>query len=153
MAHHGANAPGNRKSTSDQPVRSKFDIPSDFVSGREVQGKIMEAIESFDYPEDDLFAMKLSLEEGLINAIKHGNKLDAKKRVRVESDVSYDRVEIMIEDEGPGFSKKDVPDPTLEENLEKCSGRGILLIETYMTEAEWTKGGRRLRMVFKRKSK
>jgi serine/threonine-protein kinase RsbW len=165
MAHHGANARGNRKTGSDQParpnppvrpnqpVRLKFDIASDFIAGREVQAKIMDAIESFEYPQDDIFAMKLSLEEGLINAIKHGNKLNPDKRVKIEADISNQQVEIMIEDQGPGFSKKDVPDPTLEENLEKCSGRGILLIETYMTQAEWTKGGRRLRMIFKRRGK
>jgi len=133
--------------------RLKFDIPSDFVSARDVQAKIMAAVESYEYSEDEIFAIKLSLEEGLINGIKHGNKLDPKKRVKVEAEATANRVEIMIEDEGPGFVKENVPDPTREENLEKCSGRGILLIETYMSEAEWTKGGRRLRMVFKRKSK
>ena len=55
--------------------------------------------------------------------------------------------EIIIEDEGPGFDRKHVPDPTLEENLEKCSGRGILLIGAYMDFVEWTNGGRCLRMI------
>ena len=42
-----------------------------------------------------------------------------------------------------------MPDPTLQENLEKCSGRGILLMEAYMNRVEWTNGGRRVRMVKK----
>jgi serine/threonine-protein kinase RsbW len=57
------------------------------------------------------------------------------------------RAEIIIEDEGPGFDRKGVPDPTSDENLEKCSGRGILLIESYMDEVKWTNRGRRLKMV------
>jgi len=56
---------------------------------------------------------------------------------------------IVIEDEGSGFARALVPDPTLEENLEKSSGRGIHLIEAYMNEVRWSRGGRRLRMVKK----
>ena len=41
------------------------------------------------------------------------------------------------------------PDTTLEENLERCSGRGLLLIQAYMSKVEWTKGGRCLRMVLR----
>ena len=152
MANHGANGRGNRNSDK-SPTRIKRVITSDFVSGREVQGQIMDAIKANGYPDDDEFAIKLSLEEGLINAIKHGNKLDAAKRVWIEASVDQKTVDITIEDEGPGFEKAKVPDPTLEENLEKCSGRGILLIETYMSEAQWTKGGRKLHMVFKRRAK
>ena len=55
-------------------------------------------------------------------------------------------VEIIIEDQGEGFHRAHVPDPTAEENLYKCSGRGVLLIESYM-DAEWTDNGRRVRMV------
>jgi hypothetical protein len=40
-----------------------------------------------------------------------------------------------------------VPDPTHEVNLEKLTGRGILLIESYMSSVEWSKGGRRVRLV------
>ena len=82
-----------------------------------------------------------------MNAIKHGNREDERKVVRVESDVSPARTEIVIEDEGPGFDRRGVPDPTAAENLCRPSGRGILLIESYMTDVSWERGGRRLRMV------
>jgi anti-sigma regulatory factor (Ser/Thr protein kinase) len=65
--------------------------------------------------------------------------------------VTAAEVVIIIEDEGAGFDRSLIPDPLADENLEKCSGRGILLIESYMTEAKWTKGGRRLRMVMRNK--
>ena len=42
-----------------------------------------------------------------------------------------------------------MPDPRKEENLEKCSGRGVFLIESYMDKVEWTNSGRRVRMIRK----
>src|SRR5690606_30246239 len=89
------------------------------------------------------------LEEAMINAIKHGNRLDMKKHVHVQYKVTPEQVEIIIQDEGEGFRREDVPDPTLEENITKCSGRGILLIEAYMNTVEFSDGGRRVRMVKK----
>ncbi len=56
-------------------------------------------------------------------------------------------MEIEIEDQGPGFDRASVPDPTAEENLCKCSGRGILLIEAYMNSVSWSHGGRRVHLV------
>jgi serine/threonine-protein kinase RsbW len=95
------------------------------------------------------FAINLALEEALTNAIKHGNRLDPAKKVRIEAKVTPKRAEITVEDEGPGFDRGGVPDPTSQENLEKCSGRGILLIEAYMNRVTWDRGGRRVKMVKK----
>ena len=99
------------------------------------------------FDSHSIFAIKLATEEALINAVKHGNRQDPRKLVHIECNVTSEKVEIMIEDEGPGFDRRDVPDPTLEENLEKCSGRGILLIETYMDDVEYSNNGRRVRMI------
>ncbi|MEM8874091.1 MAG: ATP-binding protein [Planctomycetota bacterium] len=125
----------------------RFHIVSDFDEGKRVQKRILDEVERYDFSADAVFAIKLALEEALINAIKHGNRLDPDKRVKIEATVDETAARIMIHDEGAGFIRDKVPDPTLEENIEKCSGRGILLIEAYMTEAEWTDHGRRLEMV------
>lgn len=131
----------------DKPL--KFTIPSDFAAGRDVQKRILDDVSRVGFNSQGQFAIKLALEEALINAIKHGNRLDPKKKVHIEAKVSPQQFEIIIEDEGPGFKRGEVPDPTLEENLEKCSGRGILLIEAYMSSVQWSHGGRRLKMVKK----
>lgn len=128
------------------PTRLRFDIPSDFMRGREVQEKILEAITQHGYVDDAVFAIKLALDEAMINAIKHGNRLDPTKRVKVQVEVGPEVADITIVDQGPGFKREDVPDPTLEENLEKTGGRGLLLIEAYMSSAEWTDMGRHLHM-------
>ena len=125
----------------------KFVIESDLSQQRDIQKRILDAVESAGYHPDSLFAVKISLEEALINAIKHGNKLDPAKKVHVEAVVSPQTTEIIVEDEGPGFNRADVPDPTAAENLLKCSGRGILLMETYMDRVEYSKDGRRVRMI------
>ncbi len=115
---------------------------------REVQGKLMAIVEAHGYNDEAVFAIKLALEEALINAIKHGNRLDSKKHVTVDANVTNDRAEFIIHDEGLGFRRKDVPDPTEHDNREKSSGRGLLLIEAYMTEVAYSDKGRRLKMVF-----
>jgi serine/threonine-protein kinase RsbW len=122
-------------------------IPSEATASRDLQKSILDEVARCQYDEGSVFAIKLALEEGITNAIKHGNKFDPGKKVHVDYTVTPQRFEITIEDEGPGFDLGDVPDPTADENLEKCSGRGILLIGAYMTKVEYSNGGRRLHMV------
>jgi serine/threonine-protein kinase RsbW len=126
-----------------------FTIPSDLAASRDVHKTIMDRVEAQHYDEQSTFAIRLALEEGLMNAIKHGNKLDPKKTVHVEAKVTSKATEITIEDQGKGFHREQVPDPCAEENLLKCSGRGILLMEAYMDEVKYSQGGRRVRMVKK----
>jgi serine/threonine-protein kinase RsbW len=125
----------------------KVTIPSDYAAGRDVQERILEQVQRHGFTTDATFAIRIALEEALVNAIKHGNRHDPDKSIRVEARVTKKRAQITIEDEGPGFNRNGIPDPTLEENLHKCSGRGILLIESYMDGVHWSRGGRRLKMV------
>ncbi len=139
-------APGEQVLGSDAVSVS---IPSDFAASRDLQRRIIDEVQQAGYNTQNVFAIKLALEEAMINAIKHGNRLDMKKHVHVEYRITPEQVEIIIEDEGSGFRREDVPDPTLEENIAKCSGRGILLMEAYMNTVEYSNEGRRLRMVKK----
>lgn len=125
----------------------RFTIPSDFSQSREVQQQIMAEIEKLGYCDAARFAIKLALEEAVVNAIKHGNKFDETKRVFVSAEISRQQARITVEDQGPGFDRTCVPDPRCDENLEKCSGRGILLIEAYMNQVEWSNRGRRISML------
>lgn len=142
-----ASSSGNAAAANHAPMT--FTIRSDFSAGHDVQRRILDAVEKAGFNSQSTFAIKLALEEALINAIKHGNQLDLKKNVHIEVSISPTVTEITVEDEGPGFDRSCVPDPTLEENLDKCSGRGILLMEAYMNRVEWSQGGRRVHMVKK----
>ncbi|MFO0850624.1 MAG: ATP-binding protein [Gemmataceae bacterium] len=112
-------------------------IPSDLAEGRRVQDDIEAALQSAGYGDRDIFAIKLALEEALVNAIKHGNQMDPGKRVSVWYTVAADRFDVKIADEGPGFNPADVPDPTQPENLERPCGRGVFLIRNLMTTVEY----------------
>ncbi len=123
-----------------------FVFPSDYVRMRDVQRAIVDEVKARHFDDESLFAIQLALEEGLINAIKHGNKLDPQKNVTVDCRVSSDRFVIDIRDQGKGFDRTEVPDPTREENLERPSGRGLLLIESYMHQVRYDDHGRHLHM-------
>ena len=84
----------------------------------------------------DIFAIKLALDEALTNAIKHGNKMNPLKMVHVSYYVDCHFFEVIIEDDGSGFDVTQVPDPIDEENIEKSSGRGLLLMREYMDRVE-----------------
>jgi serine/threonine-protein kinase RsbW len=84
------------------------------------------------YPESDVFAVRLALGEALVNAIKHGNRGDPAKQVRVSYVVLQTVVLTEVEDQGLGFDPKAVPDPRDPENLEQPSGRGLFLMRHYL---------------------
>ncbi|MBA3314385.1 MAG: ATP-binding protein [Planctomycetota bacterium] len=119
-------------------------IPNDTAAAIEVQERIVSRLEELGYPPRDVFGCRLALEEALVNAIKHGNDNDPSKSVRVKCCIGAESFAIEIEDEGPGFEPQDVPDPTAEENLEKPSGRGIMLMRAFMTRVDYQGRGNRV---------
>jgi serine/threonine-protein kinase RsbW len=121
-------------------------IPSDLNEARRVQAVIEDALHGVHFSDHEIFAIRLALEEALVNAIKHGNQMDHTKRVRVAYQIAPDRFEVQITDEGPGFDPVDVPDPTAPENIERPCGRGLLLMRHYMTEVAYHDRGRAVRM-------
>lgn len=104
----------------------------------------MQAVSDLGYSERCSFAIRLALEEGLINAIQHGNKGDQGKSVDVVYDADEKRIEITITDQGEGFDPETIPDPTVDENLEKPTGRGIMLMRAYMDEVHFSQHGKRV---------
>lgn len=119
-------------------------IASDTSLGRQIQERIIGLLEGRSYSDHDLFGVRLALEEALVNAIKHGNGMDPGKQVHVDCSFTDDRVTIVIEDEGTGFDVTEVPDPTMEENLDKPGGRGIMLMRSFMNQVEYNDAGNRL---------
>jgi serine/threonine-protein kinase RsbW len=125
-------------------------IQSDLEEARQLEERLLEEVQAQGFSEAECFAIKLALEEGLINAIKHGNRYDPNKTVTVCYEIVPQKVSFAIADEGPGFSACNVPDPTADENLERPCGRGIMLIRAYMDEVSYNEEGNELRMVKRR---
>jgi len=109
--------------------------------------RLLEEIKQKGYSEVAVFAVRLAVEEALNNAMKHGNGLDPAKSARLTYEVTDARIDIRIADEGPGFNFQQVPDPTLDENIEKPTGRGIMLMRAYMDTLEFNETGNEIHMV------
>jgi serine/threonine-protein kinase RsbW len=120
-------------------------IPSDLAAVPPLQEEIGTVVGKA-FAEHEAFAVKMAVEEALVNAIKHGNQLDPDKTVRVHCDVEQNRVYVEIEDQGPGYVPDEVPDPTLDENIERASGRGLMLIKSFMNHVEFNEKGNCIRM-------
>jgi serine/threonine-protein kinase RsbW len=135
-----------------EPVEFETSIPSILCEGLVLQEKIIQLMERFSYSARDVFAVRLSFEEGLANAIKHGNQLDESKVVRVTCRIDVGKMRVEIQDQGAGFELEAVPDPTQEEFIERPTGRGLLLMRVYMNHCEFTDRGRCLVMERERNS-
>ena len=118
---------------------------SDLDESARVQNEIVAELEQRGVSMGDLADLHLALEEGLANAVKHGNKLDSSKQVHVECELSEAGFfSIVIQDEGEGFDPNDVPDCTLPENLDKPSGRGLMLMRAFMDDICYNDVGNQL---------
>ncbi len=120
---------------------------SDLHVSADIQKEIQELWLARGMSDMDLPDMQLALEEGLANAIKHGNKMDPNKQVTVECFMNEDVVRVVIKDEGNGFDLNEVPDPTLPENLDKPSGRGVMLMKAFMDDVLYNDIGNQLTFI------
>jgi serine/threonine-protein kinase RsbW len=109
------------------------------------------ALDDRGYSPHDCMAVRLALEEAVVNGLRHGNGGDPSKQVRVRYRVTCAAVLAEVEDEGPGFNPDLVPDPTLPENLERPGGRGLFLMRTYTTWVRYSARGNRVTF-YKRRS-
>lgn len=93
-----------------------------------------EFLKHLNFNQEDGEQLWLAIQEGIANAMRHGNKLSKDKTVRVSFTPLSDRFEIRIEDQGKGVALEDIPDPNLPENLLKPGGRGVFFMKQVMDE-------------------
>ena len=125
----------------------QWTIPTDLKTGRELAEDILHHVRVQGYDQDVCFAIRLALEEAIVNAIKHGNGCDPLKKISISAYVGTDKTDITIADEGKGFDPKSLPDPTADENLEKLGGRGIMLMRAYMDQVLFNGRGNEVRII------
>jgi len=123
-------------------------VPSTLEARLEVEKRVLDFVDKTGYnSEEGIFSIKLALEETLVNAIRHGNKLDTSKNIRIAYGVDKNHLIIEVEDEGEGFDYSHLPDPTAPDRLELPHGRGIMLIKHYMDDIKFNGKGNRVRLV------
>ncbi len=133
----------------------EINIPSRLESIDKAVVETINFAQRAGFSEDAAYAIDMAVRESVANAVKHGNKLDETKQVKITLRNSDDGLEIIIRDFGEGFKVEEVPDPTNPENLMKTDGRGILFMRTFMDEVEWSnhaEGGMVVKMLKRNKS-
>jgi serine/threonine-protein kinase RsbW len=100
---------------------------------------------------DDVYANLMTcLNEAITNAIFHGNKQNADKKVFVNLEmVNNKRLVFTIADEGDGFDFTNIPDPTDLENLEKLTGRGVYIMKKLADQCIFNSKGNEVELHFK----
>jgi len=125
----------------------EFELPSDLALMNGVLQYLLERVAKLGLIAPDKSNLFIALDEAFVNAVKHGNKNDPTKLVRVGAELSPKEACFTIEDEGEGFDVQTIPDPCDPANLFKSSGRGVLLIYNIMDEVEYNAQGNRVKMV------
>jgi serine/threonine-protein kinase RsbW len=141
--------------TYNGPRSFELSIPSRLEEMEAVHELIEEAVKEYKLSDELAHWIELTISESMINAIQHGNQADPAKKATLRISSTGDSIEIIVEDQGCGFKLDKVADPTDTANLLKPSGRGILIIRSFMDEVDLSEregGGCRLRMVKKIRS-
>jgi serine/threonine-protein kinase RsbW len=86
------------------------------------------------FDDDDLMRIGMAVRESMVNAVVHGNRYNAHKKVRFSVGHNSHQYTVQIADEGEGFDFESLPDPLAPENIMRTSGRGIFLIRSFMDE-------------------
>ena len=97
--------------------------------------------------EDTIFKARLSLDECVNNAFRHGHHGDSRRQITVSYLIESNRCTMKVRDQGPGFDFGLIPDPTLEENLLQPGGRGVFLTLKMMDEVSFNDVGNEVTMV------
>ena len=116
----------------------KLDIASRFDMLEVVQTVLAQVSTLVGFSEDAAHYLSVAVRESVVNAMKHGNKLDESKRVEVSFLLRPQELEVRIHDHGAGFDPSAVPDPLAPENLLKAYGRGIFFMRQFMDEVAYT---------------
>ncbi len=154
---------------------SKFSLGYEATVARALISHLQDALAQLNFGDQvTLLQISTALGEAITNAIDHGNlELDSamrdgssryrelgkqrsqiepycNRRVTLTATLTPEQVVYTIEDEGPGFDPHSLPDPTHPENILKSSGRGIMLIRTFMHEVSYNERGNQLTMLRRR---
>jgi serine/threonine-protein kinase RsbW len=125
----------------------EFELPSDLALMNGVLQYLLERVSKLGLIKPERSNLFVALDEAFVNAVKHGNKNDPNKLVRITAELSPKEASFTVEDEGEGFNVQAIPDPCDPANLFKSSGRGVLLIYNIMDEVEYNKQGNRVKMI------
>jgi len=125
----------------------EFELPSDLSLMDGVLEYLQERVSKLGLIQPERSNLFIALDEAFVNAVKHGNKNNPNKLLKITAELSPKEACFTVEDEGEGFNVRNIPDPCDPANLFRTSGRGVLLIYNIMDEVEYNAQGNRVKMV------
>jgi serine/threonine-protein kinase RsbW len=124
-------------------------LPSKYESITLLEALIEEIADKYQVSDDTFANMMTCLNEAVVNAIVHGNKLDADKMVIVNAEVEPKRVVWTVTDQGPGFDYNNLADPTAPDKLEELTGRGVFILKHLADQCIFNASGNEVELHFK----
>ncbi len=148
-------------------TETEYILPNDTTLVHALVQQIRELIRNMrTFGENDRLRIGIAVEEALLNALYHGN-LEVSSELREQGNAEYENLakarmgadpyaarqlhvtmfltqgeaRFVVRDEGPGFDPADIPDPTDPDYLERPSGRGMLLMRSFMDEVTYNETG------------
>jgi serine/threonine-protein kinase RsbW len=109
-------------------------LESSLESVDQAEQTVLREAEVLGFDEDDLHRIGISVRECMVNAVVHGNRYNARKKVHLKVRRAPDSLTVWVADEGDGFDPASLPDPLAGENLLRQSGRGVLMMQAFMDE-------------------
>jgi serine/threonine-protein kinase RsbW len=125
----------------------EFELPSDLGLMNGILEYLQERVAKLGLIHPERSNLFVALDEAFVNAVKHGNKNDPSKLLKITAELSAKEAAFTVEDEGEGFDIREIPDPCDPANLFRTSGRGVLLIYNIMDEVEYNAQGNRVKMI------
>jgi serine/threonine-protein kinase RsbW len=111
-------------------------LDSSLESVERAEEMVLDVAGRMGFDEDDLHRISVAVRESMVNAVVHGNRYNANKKVHLSVLAESGQLTIRVADEGDGFDAAKVANPLAEENLMRQSGRGILLMQAFVDEFE-----------------
>jgi serine/threonine-protein kinase RsbW len=103
------------------------------------------------FEEDDALNVGIAVREAVINAIRHGNRMDPSRKVEVSLQARPRSIRARVRDQGAGFDPLATPDPTIGDNLMRDSGRGILVMRAFVDSVDFkVREGRGMEVTLKK---
>ena len=127
----------------------RLKIESKMSNLRVIENAIDEMTGAIGINQDNYGKILVATLEAVNNAITHWNKSIDHKLVDVEIEFENNQIKISVTDEGEGFDPKKIPDPTMPENIEELSGRGVFLMTKLADSIEFNEKGNSVTMSFK----
>ncbi len=121
-------------------------MASDPKNVHRVEQFLLKMNSSLKFSDEQLGTLLVVVTEAVNNAIIHGNKRNASKKVVVTGTVQDHLLVIKVKDEGKGFDPQGIPNPIDEGNLLRESGRGVFLMRQLAENVSYNSRGNEVTM-------